>query len=89
MDHSLVNQILTSFYEGRQVDIQHFHRNPLQAYLQVTAILTQVIAIIEETDRYTTIEIPTIKAIRKLLLQDAIIRFGRPALRLGIHDTEN
>ena len=89
MDHSLVNRILTSFYKGRQVDIKHFHRNPLQAHLQVIAILTQVIAIIEKTDRVTTIEVPTIQAIRKLLVQDAILRFGRPALLLGIHNTEN
>ena len=89
MDHSLVHQLITSVYEGSQADIQHFHRNPIQAYLQVVSILTHILAVPEVNHRYPSLEIPALRSIRKLLLQDAILRYGRQAIRLGILDTEN
>ena len=89
MDHSLVSRVLTSFYEGRQLDLQHFRRNPLQAYLHVLAILTQVIVIIQEARRDFSLEAQVVWSVRSILVQDTIIRFGRPSIRLGIQDTEN
>ena len=53
------------------------------------AILTQVIVIIQEADRDFMLEVPVVRTVRRLLVQDAILRFGRPAVLLGIQDTEN
>ena len=89
MDHSLVHQLITSVYEDRQNDLQYFRRNPIQAYLQVISILTHVIAIPEVNNRYPALEVSVLWSIRKVLLQDAIIRYGCQAIRLGIQDTEN
>ena len=86
MDHSLVSRVLTSFYEGRQLDLQHFRRNPLQAYLHVLAILTQVIVIIQEAQRAFSLEVQVVRSVCGILIQDAIGRFGRPAICQG---TEN
>ena len=89
MDHSLVARVLTSFYEGRQLDLQHFRRNPLQAYLHVLAILTQVIVIIQEAQRDFSLEVQVVRSVCGILVLDAILRFGRPAIRQGIQDAEN
>ena len=85
MDHSLVARVLTSFYEGRQQDLQNFRRNPLQAYLHVLAILTNTIVILQES-HCDTLEV---WLGRSILVQDAIIRFGRSAVCQGIQDAEN
>ena len=85
MDHSLVVRVLTSVYPGRPIDLQHFERNPLQAYLHVLAILTQVIVIL----RASGTDSLEIRLVRSILVQDSIIRFGRTAIRQGIEDAEN
>ena len=85
MDHSLVSRVLTSLYEGRQQDLQHFRSNPLQAYLHVLAILNQIIAILRETRRDTL----EVRLVCSILVQDCIIRFRRSAVRQGIQDAEN
>ena len=89
MDHYLVHQLITSVYEDSQADIQHFHRNPIHAYLQVVSILTHILAVPEVHHHYPSLEVPALRSIRKLLLQDAILRYGRQAIRFGILDTKN